>query len=138
MQVELVIPPGTSKPRSKMFPVLVFLLMACYGIMAMVLVEQGNVIQSQRNLIQQLFQDSQQLVALRSQNFAQHAIEKKHAEEQKPGQPSAKSAPAPNAGKPCRSCGAQMQKHQDQRNMVDKQPLQAVDKADKRRFASTI
>ncbi len=47
--------PGTAPlPRawkpSKMFPVLVLLLLACYGIMAMVLVEQGGVIQSQGNV----------------------------------------------------------------------------------------
>ncbi len=143
MQVELVVPLGTSKPKSRMFPVLVFLLMACYGIMAMVLVEQGNVIQSQRNLIQQLSQDSSQLLALKSQDLAQHAIEKKQAERVKPGQPSPQSAPMPKSGKACQSCGAQIQKSQvqkltGQKDTVQKQPLQAVDKADWRRFAAKI
>jgi hypothetical protein len=145
MNVELVVPPNTSKPKSKMFPVLVFLLMACYGIMAMVLVEQGNVIQSQRNLIAQLFQDSQELTALKSQEITQRMVEKHRAEEANSGQPAAKNAPkvdpktAPNAvGKACRSCGVQMQKQQNQKNMVEKQPLQAVDKADRRRYPATI
>jgi len=87
MHVELVVPPTTkhnskpnsSTPNSKMFPVLVFLLMACYGIMALVVVEQGHVLQSQRNLIQQLVQDSHQLTAFKIQAAAQQAIEKKQA-----------------------------------------------------------
>ena len=82
MHVELVVPPTTkpnAKPNSKMFPVLVFLLMACYGIMALVVVEQGRVLQSQRNLIQQLVQDSHQLTAFKIQAAAQQAIEKKQA-----------------------------------------------------------
>src|SRR5258708_2026351 len=82
MHVELVVPPTTkakSNSNSKMFPVLVFLLTACYGIMALVVIEQGHVIQSQRNLIQQLFQDSQQLAGLKTQVAAQQAIDKKRA-----------------------------------------------------------
>lgn len=122
--------PKVWTPRSKMFPFLVFLLMACYGIMAMVLVEQGGVIQSQRNLIGQLMQDSQQLSAYKGQELAQHAIEKKQAD-------AAKSARS-SAAKPCKSCKAQAPSAHGQRNMEDKQPLQTADRADFRRFPSKI
>jgi hypothetical protein len=148
MHVELVIQPSSSnpstsnpiapKPKSKMFPVLVFLLVACYGVMAMVVVEQGNVIQSQRNLIHQLFQDSQQLASLKGQEAGQRAIEKKQAERLKQGQPSAHSAPAPKSGQACQSCRAVMEKNESQKNTVQKQPLQATDKADWRRFPAKI
>ena len=138
MTVDLVVPPSASKPRSKMFPVLVFLFVACYGLMAIVLVVQGNVIQSQRNLIAQLSQDSSQYLALKGREAAgQRAIEKKQAERLKPGQPSGQSAPR-SMGKACRSCGVQMEKSQEQKNMVQEQPLQGVDKADGRRFPVKI
>jgi hypothetical protein len=131
MHVELVVPPTTkpnSKPNSKMFPVLVFLLMACYGIMALVVVEQGRVLQSQRNLIQQLVQDSHQLTALKIQAAAQQAIEKKQANAK---------------GKNGASGMAPMQKEQAQKllsrkSRIEKQPLQADDKIDRRRYPAQI
>jgi len=115
-----------------MFPVLVFLLMACYGIMALVLVEQGNVIQSQRNLIHQLFQDSQQLASLKGQEATQRAIEKKQAK-----------AGANAKGKASHSSEVAPQKEQTQKllsrkSKVEKQPLQADDKIDRRRFPAQI
>ena len=162
MRVELVVPPNTSKPNSKMFPVLVFLLMACYGIMALVVVEQGSVIQSQRNLIAQLFSDSAQLTSLKGQEATQRMIEKQQAAK----------------GKHCRTCTAapqvaqpqsaqpqtgkesqtdQMHKTLGEKSMIsssgsakttakvmrpkaklEKQPLQTVDKPDRRRFPSQI
>ncbi len=130
MHVELVVPPNTSKPRSRMFPVLVFLLLACYGIMTLVLVEQGSVIQSQRNLIQQLSQDSQQLASLKGQEAAQRAIEKKHA----------KAGAKVKTGA---STAAPMQKDQAQKvlsrkSRIEKQPMQADDKIDRRRYPAQI
>jgi len=135
MHVELVVPPNTkpnSKSNSKMFPVLVFLLMACYGIMALVVIEQGHVIQSQRNLIQQLVQDSQQLAALKGQEAAQHAIEKKQtkAGADAKNKPSASSGILPQTD--------QAQKLLSRKSRMEKQPLQADDKVDRRRFPSQI
>jgi len=133
MHVELVVPPTTkpnSKANSKTFPVLVFLLMACYGIMALVVVEQGHVLQSQRNLIQQLVQDSHQLTAFKIQAAAQQAIEKKQAN-------------ANAKDKIGVSRMASMQKEQGQKllsrkSRMEKQPLQADDKIDRRRYPAQI
>jgi hypothetical protein len=144
MQVELVAPTSFAKPRSKMFPVLVFLLMACYGIMTLVVIEQGHVIQSQRSLIMQLFQDSQQLTSLKGQEGTQRAIEKKQAEaaaKTKPKHASPMHAvPMPKeqpqglmSGKSHRAGSRQASKMEK-----DKQPMQAVDKLDRRRFPSEI
>ena len=137
MHVELVVPPTTkpnSKTNSKTFPVLVFLLMACYGIMALVVVEQGHVLQSQRNLIQQLVQDSHQLTAFRIQAAAQQAIEKKQANANANANPKGKSGV---------SRMAPMQKEQAQKllrrkSRIEKQPLQADDKIDRRRYPAQI
>ena len=126
---------STSRPKpwtpSKMFPVLVLLLMLCYGIMAMVLVEQGGVIQSQRNLIQQLSQDSSQLLALKSQELTQRAIEKQQAEQ------AAKAVPH-TTPKVCKSCGNHLHTNRTRQPEVDKQPLQTADRVDGRRLPSKI
>ena len=139
MQVRLVVPPNSSeaKPRSRMFPVLVFLLMACYGLLALVVVEQGKVIRSQRSLVQQLLQDSQQLTALQGQVATQNAIDKKRAKTRADGKKKA-----------CANCGVSEPKEQTQkqltgksvnhRSRIEKQPLQADDKVDRRRFPSQI
>ena len=136
MHVELVVPPTTkakSNSNSKMFPVLVFLLTACYGIMALVVIEQGHVIQSQRNLIQQLFQDSQQLAGLKTQVAAQQAIDKKRA---KTGTGSTQEKTGTSSAAP--AAKEQAQRLLSRKSKVEKQPLQADDKVDRRRFPSQI
>jgi hypothetical protein len=130
MHVELVVPPNTSKPRSKMFPVLVFLLMACYGIMTLVLLEQGTVIQSQRNLIQQLSQDSQQLASLKGQEAAQRAIDKKHGKAGAKGKAGASATMPPQKD--------QSQRLLSRKSRLEKQPMQADDKIDRRRYPAQI
>ena len=54
------------KPRHSLLPVLVVLFIASYGLMTMLIVEQGKTIDVQRYLIGQLFTDSNQLSAIRS------------------------------------------------------------------------
>lgn len=134
MHVALVVPPTTkpnSKPNSKMFPVLVFLLLACYGIMTLVVIEQGHVIQSQRNLIQQLVQDSQQLASLRGQEAAQRAIEKKQT---KAGANSKSKTGSPSVASPQKEQAKQLSR----KSRLEKQPMQADDKVDRRRFPAQI
>jgi hypothetical protein len=46
-----------------MLPVLTVLFLIAYGLMTMLIVEQGNTIESQRLLIRQLFSDSAELSA---------------------------------------------------------------------------
>jgi len=60
-----------------MLPVLVLLFLVSYGLMTMLIVEQGRTIDSQRTLIHQLLGDSFQLSALRGK-----AIQKEHASAQ--------------------------------------------------------
>ncbi len=53
------------KKKHSMLPVLVVLFLLSYGLMTMLIVEQGETIQAQRTLIQQLFTDSQELSAMK-------------------------------------------------------------------------
>ena len=63
------------KPRRTLLPVLTVLFVVSYGLLTMLVVEQGRTIDSQRGLIQVLFNDSVQLSNLKGM-----AIQKKQAE----------------------------------------------------------
>jgi len=66
----LVPMPGTNpkpKPKHSMLPAFVVLFLISYGLMALLVVEQGRTIENQRTLIQSLFSDSAQLNHLRTQ-----------------------------------------------------------------------
>ncbi|HZR33423.1 MAG TPA: hypothetical protein VFA76_16375 [Terriglobales bacterium] len=55
------------KPKRALLPLLTVLFVVAYGLMTMVIVEQGNTINSQGWLIRELFHDSQQLNSLKAQ-----------------------------------------------------------------------
>lgn len=54
------------KRKSTLLPLLVILFLVSYGLLAMLVVEQGRTIENQRTLIEQLFQDSTELSAIRN------------------------------------------------------------------------
>ena len=60
----LEIVPAPRKKRSWL-PVLTVLFLISYGLMTMLIVEQGRTIDSQRALIRDLFRDSRELAAVR-------------------------------------------------------------------------
>lgn len=63
-----VVPP---KPKQKLLPLLVVLFLISYGLLTLLVVEQGRTIDNQRVLIQQLFQDSVELTSLKGKTFQQ-------------------------------------------------------------------
>jgi hypothetical protein len=83
------------KPKRTLLPVLVFLFVVSYGLMAMLVVEQGRTIDNQRGLIQVLFSDSQQLIHLKDKLFnKQRAAAQAQAPAKDQAQsPSTQSAP---------------------------------------------
>lgn len=64
----------TPKKKNTLLPLLTVLFLVAYGMMTMLIVEQGNTIESQRLLIKQLFSDSNELSALKG-----HEAQKHHA-----------------------------------------------------------
>lgn len=66
-----------SKPKHSMVPVLTLLFVVAYCLMTMLIMEQARTIDTQRNLIQVLFEDSAQLSALKGK-----AAQKQYAESQ--------------------------------------------------------
>ena len=73
------LPGPDPKPKGKhsMLPVLLVLFLICWGLMSMLIFEQGRTIEVQRSLIHSLFDDSVQLSHLRNQ-----AAQKQRAEAQ--------------------------------------------------------
>jgi hypothetical protein len=71
MESSIPLPP----PKRILLPILIVLFLFSYGLMAMLVVEQGRTIDSQRNLIHDIFGDTAQLnamkmAAIRKQNQA--------------------------------------------------------------------
>jgi hypothetical protein len=69
----LVEAPVVRMKKRTLLPVLTVLFLISYGLMTMLIVEQGNTIQSQRYLIQQLFSDSVELSSMKGKAAMQHA-----------------------------------------------------------------
>jgi hypothetical protein len=66
-----------------LLPLLTVVFVASYGLMTLLIVEQGETIQAQRNLIKVLLVDSKQLWTMKG-----HALADKLAQAQKPSAPS--------------------------------------------------
>jgi len=70
------------KKKRSLLPLLTVLFMASYGLMTLLIVEQGAAIQSQRNLIQVLLADSRQLWALKGKALSDRLAADKLAQAQ--------------------------------------------------------
>jgi hypothetical protein len=62
---------ASAKPKQTLLPILIVLFLLSYGLMAMLVVEQGRTIDNQRSLIQSLFSDSNQLSHMKGKSFQQ-------------------------------------------------------------------
>lgn len=70
-----VIPAVPAQPKKhNMLPVLVVLFLISYGLMTMLIIEQGRTIESQRALIHELYHDSAELAAVRSRTLQENAV----------------------------------------------------------------
>jgi hypothetical protein len=58
-------PPRTSTRPAAILPLLVILFIVSYGILTMLVFEQGQTIESQRSLIREMLKDSNQLATLK-------------------------------------------------------------------------
>jgi hypothetical protein len=88
--------PEVAAPKSKhsLLPLLVFLFVVSYGLLTMLVVEQGRTIDTQRALIRDLFGDSSQLLSLKGKLAQkQHALGKPSGKAQAQSAPGASAAP---------------------------------------------
>lgn len=62
------------RKKHNMLPVLVVLFLISYGLMTMLIIEQGRTIESQRALIHELYHDSEELAAIKSRTLQGSAV----------------------------------------------------------------
>ncbi len=67
------------KKRKGMLPILIVLFLISYGLMSVLVVEQGRTIESQRGLIRDLFNDSTELSALKMKEVLRERAMADHA-----------------------------------------------------------
>jgi len=77
-----------------MLPLLVILFLVSYGLMTLLIVEQGNTIQSQRTMIRQLLGDSQELSAMKAKALSRQAQDRNQAQTPSEQAPSTQVPPA--------------------------------------------
>ena len=115
------------KPKYSLMPILTVLFLVSYGLMVMLIVEQGRTIDTQRYLIRSLFSDSSQLTAIKNSAVQTHnqAQAKARAQAQ---------APAAQAGRQNRTRNNATQA----RPLPQKPPKDTSDTADEGRSLITI
>ena len=70
-----VLPAVPAQPKKhNLLPVLVVLFLISYGLMTMLIIEQGRTIESQRALIHELYHDSAELAAVKSRTLQDSAV----------------------------------------------------------------
>ena len=109
------------KKRPVMLPILIVLFLISYGLMSMLVVEQGRTIETQRGLIHDLLSDSTQLSAMKAKEILRERVATTLAGKVSP-QDGARNK---NGARP-------------QRPALQKPPKPAADTADARRIPLTI
>lgn len=117
-----------------MLPILTALFLISYGLMTLLIVEQGNTIQAQRTLIRQLLGDSTELAAMKGKAIQQRTQAPKpsaDAHGSAPVQaPSTQAVPSEKTSTP--------KNHKAQRPLRERPPVPASDIADARRTLMSI
>ncbi len=132
---------GTPEPqprsRHSLLPILTVLFLISYGLMTLLIVEQGRTIQSQRTLIQQLVSDSAELAALKGKTVRQQ-----QAQPAQPVTPPATVLPNPTVEAPSTQAAPPEKPHTTQnkahRPAPERPPVPASDIADSRRTLMSI
>ena len=141
--------PKEPKKKHSLLPVLTVLFVISYGLMTMLIVEQGSVIQSQRGLIRTLWSDSTELWSLKGKAIgdrqaakarAQNSGQAASTEAQSPAQNPSAQAPSTQApstqGKPQQHAASRAGK--GAKPQLEAPPVPAADLADHRRALLTI
>jgi cytoskeletal protein RodZ len=138
-----VVPPIDAPParkRNGWLPLLTVLFLISYGIMTMLIVEQGATIESQRALIRELFKDSTELSAARVKS-AQAAAQAPAAKAQSPVTQNSSPAQAPAKQAPSSQAGQQaipQRRIQSQKTPFQMPSRPASDLSDDRRALIVI
>jgi hypothetical protein len=129
----LLTPNGAPKKKWSLLPLLTVLFIFSYGLMTMLIVEQGSTIQSQSNLIRVLQRDSSEFWAAKGKAIAQQRAAQ------------AKGQSTPSAKTPGAQAQGATPKHQQQGQAgkaakpgIDMPTAPATDLVDQRRSLNSI
>lgn len=132
---------ATSKSSRSLLPVLTILFLVSYGLLTMLVVEQGRTIDSQRGLIHLLFSDSVQLSSIKGKAAQKQNDAQARAQAQKKS-PVAQPAPADPRKSPSTSQPQAGAKNQSTskfaRPLPQRPPKNTVDQGDDRRTLISI
>lgn len=133
---------NATKPGRTLLPVLTILFVVSYGLLTMLVVEQGRTIDSQRNLIQMLFGDSIELTGMKGKAIQQKQAEAEaRARSQMKSQPGHATPSSPQAQPPSGATrpGAKSQSTSKLgRPLPQKPPKDTADQGDERRMLISI
>jgi hypothetical protein len=134
---------NATKPGRTLLPVLTILFLVSYGLLTMLVVEQGRTIDSQRSLIQTLFQDSVELTGMKGKANQKLQAETQARVQAKKKSPPAQTAPpdsqerTPSSNSP--RAGAKNQSTSKLRKpLPQKPPKDTADDGDERRMLISI
>jgi len=145
-----VMPIAVPKKKRSLLPLLTVLFVFSYGLMTVLIVEQGSVIQSQRNLIKVLGRDSTELWAGRGKSIGDQQMAQSHG--QAPSTQKQHSAQTPSTQTPSTQIpstktpstqAVPQRRSQTQAGKIAKPytqvpPVPASDLSDRRRALTTI
>jgi hypothetical protein len=131
---ELPLIRAAARKKNGWLPFLTVLFMISYGLMTMVIVEQGRTVDSQRALIQELLKDSKELSSMKANAQRQQAAKPQQITPQNP------STQAPAKKAPSSQAGSQFNAHDDaaQQKPFRKLPKTVSDVGDNSRALFTI
>ena len=131
-----VMPVAVPKKKRSLLPLLTVLFIFSYGLMTMLIVEQGKTIQSQRNMIQILMPESGQFWA----NKGKEIDARQKALNQKNSQAAAgqAQAQAPSTQAPATQATPQSRNGKVAKPQAQRPPAPASDLGDDRRMLRTI
>lgn len=128
-----------------MLPVLVVLFLVSYGLMTLLIVEQGSTIETQRTMIRELLSDSQELSAMKGKAVRAEALSRQAQDKNQAQTPSAQapSTQAPAKDAPVTQAAPSGKAHTDQggkaqRPMPPRPPKNASEMVDARRNLLSI
>jgi hypothetical protein len=127
-----VIPVAVSREKRVLLPVLTILFLFSYGLMTVLIVEQGSVIQSQRNLIKVLTRDSTELWMGKGKAIGDQQTARSQAQSRK----QAPSSQVPSSQAPLSRVVPQ--RHAQSRTGKVLPPVPASDLVDRRRALTSI
>jgi predicted lipid-binding transport protein (Tim44 family) len=130
-----MMPIAAPKKKSSLMPGLTIVFLISYGLMAMLIVEQGKAIQAQHNLIQVLQRDSTEFWAMKGKEHSDKAAhDRAHAHAAGTQNPSANGkAQTPSTQAPHQSPTAKASKQH-----IQMPPVPASDMGDQRRVLITL